>query len=110
MLDCIGVVSLSGVHTVEPGKPKFTFSPGDGLRSVTHPVGKKCSRQSKGFLEDFSLYGQGVVEGLILFFKETRCQSAAVIVWAHTSPAYVGARCPQLRNATNRDFIEIKCD
>jgi hypothetical protein len=67
---------------------------GDGLWLVPRPVWKKCSSQSKGSLEDFTLYGQGVVEGLILFSKGTRRQSASVIVWVHTSPAYVGAPEP----------------
>jgi hypothetical protein len=82
---------------------------GDGLCLAPRPVGKKCSSQSKGFLVDISLYGQGVVEGLILSFQVTRSQSAAVIVWVHTSPGYVGGRCPPLRKVTSLELLKIKC-
>jgi hypothetical protein len=69
---------------------------GDGLSLVPRPVWKKCSSQSKGFLVVISLYGQGVVEDFILFFQQTRRQSTAVLVWEHTSPAYVGASGPNI--------------
>jgi hypothetical protein len=94
-IDCVISLSLSLLCSYgRTWGTQVSVLPCDGLWLAPCPVGKKCSSQSKGFLEDFSLYGQGVGEGLILFFKGTRRQSAAVIVWVHTSPAYVGVLVP----------------
>jgi hypothetical protein len=95
VVDCICVVSLSLLCSYSRAwETQVSVFARRWTLVSTSPCWKKCSSQSKGFLEDFSLYGQGGVEGLMLFFKGTRRQSAAVIVWVHTSPAYVGAPVP----------------
>jgi hypothetical protein len=68
----------------------------EGLGSESRSVWKKCLSQSRDTLGVISLYGQGVVEGINIVFEGMWRQSAAILVWEHTSTSVVGASEPKL--------------